>query len=339
MKSRLVLLFPFALIYRGVTSLRNRLYEWGFFKIETPKLPSIGVGNLTVGGTGKSVLVDYLCTLFKEEQRVVVISRGYKRTTIGVQMASQNSTALTLGDEPYQLFSKHEISVLVAENRCEGLHALKKVKPLPSLIVFDDLMQHRRVKPHCLVLTTSYDRPFYKDHLLPLGQLRESKGGVKRAQIIIVTKCPPEMTFKEQELIRKKINLTSSQALFFSKIVYDELLYNRSSSKRLDAVTDPFILITGIANALPLVHFLEDKKRDFWHLKYANHHQFTEEEIAHIKKVKQGRLLITTEKDFGRLMPYFSSQELYYLPIKMEFLGEGASEQFSTLIKREIKIF
>ena len=126
MKSGLVLLFPFAIIYDGITSLRNRLYDWGFFKTETPKIRSIGVGNLRVGGTGKSVLVDYLCDLLKKEYRVVVLSRGYKRTTKGVQIASENSTAQILGDEPFQFFSKHEIAVLVSENRSEGLQALKK---------------------------------------------------------------------------------------------------------------------------------------------------------------------------------------------------------------------
>jgi len=120
--------------------------------------------------------------------------------------------------------------------------------------------------------------------------------------------------------------------------VYDEQLYNRSSTKRLEAVTQPFILITGIDNPLPLVHYLEDKKMDFTHLEYSNHHQFTEDEIMHIKKIKQGRLLVTTEKDFGRLLPYFSSEELFYLPIKMEFIGEGVSEQFSVLVKKEINV-
>lgn len=338
MKSGLVLLFPFAIIYDGITSLRNRLYDWGFFKTETPKLRSIGVGNLRVGGTGKSVLVDYLCDLLKEEYRVVVLSRGYKRTTKGVQIASENSTAQILGDEPFQFFSKHEIAVLVSENRSKGLQALKKIKPFPDLIVFDDLMQHRRVKPHCMVLTTTYDQPYYDDHLLPWGRLRESKKGARRAQIIIVTKCPPKITLEEQKQIKERINPSPAQALFFSKIVYDEQLYNRSSTKRLEAVTQPFILITGIDNPLPLVHFLEDKKMDFTHLEYSNHHQFTEDEVVHIKNIKQGRLLVTTEKDFGRLLPYFSTEELFYLPIKMEFIGEGVSEQFSVLVKKEINV-
>ena len=332
------LLYPFSLIYGGITVLRNFFFDQGVFQSQKPKIPSIGVGNLTVGGTGKSVVVDYLISLFKEEHVLVVISRGYKRKTSGVVIASDKSTAKSIGDEPYQFYSKHKIEVVVAEKRKQALEALNRIKPNPNRIVFDDLMQHRQIKPHCLILTTTYNEPYFLDRLMPWGRLREYPKQSRRAQIILVTKCPFFLSLEEKKEFLKKINPSIHQKVFFTTIVYSKEIINREKKININSLDSEFILITGVANPKPLVSFLKSKNFVFEHLKFTNHHDFKISEIQKIKqKQKQkGQIIITTEKDFGRLTPHFTLEELFYIPIKIKFLEQGMDVQFKNSIEKTL---
>ena len=337
MKMWSILLFPFAWIYGVLTNLRNRFFDWGWISSIPIAQPSIGVGNLSVGGTGKSVVVDYLISYLRGDFIPVVISRGYKRNTRGVVVASKDSTARTLGDEPYQLYRKHAVAVVVAEKRIEALEVLDQVKPHPEVLLFDDVLQHRYVKPGLMLLTTTYSNPYYSDHLIPWGRLREAKSGAKRASIILVTKCPKNLSITARQKINKKINPLPNQRVFFTSIAYHKKLLNRETEKTLASLSSSFLLITGIANPEPLVDFLKEEGKIFEHFNYPNHHEFKPEEIKEIKKQKQAQTIITTEKDFGRLETYFGSKELFYLPITMGFLEKKEAIEFEALITNSIK--
>ena len=337
MKRWSLLLFPFAWIYGIVTTLRNCFFDWGWISSKTIEQPSIGVGNLSVGGTGKSVVVDYLISHLKKDFTTVVISRGYKRNTRGVVIASEKSTAQTLGDEPYQFYSKHGVEVVVAEKRIDALEVLDQIKPHPEVLLLDDLMQHRYVQPRLMLLTTTYSNPYYSDHLIPWGRLRETKSGAKRASIILITKCPRNLSNLARQEISKRINPLSNQRVFFTTIAYSRKLLNREKEKALTSLSSSFLLITGIANPEPLVNFLKAEGKTFEHLAYPDHHEFKPEEIKEIKKRKRAQMIVTTEKDFGRLESYFSSEELFYLPIAMEFLEKKEAKEFRALIKNSIK--
>jgi len=333
MKMWTTFLHPSAWIYGKMTVLRNYLFDKGFLKSHLIEQSSIAVGNLSVGGTGKSVVIDYLISHFKVNFSLAVISRGYKRSTKGVVIASKRSTAATLGDEPFQFFSKHpEIQMIVAEKRLHALEAIQTLERKPEVLLFDDLMQHRYLIPKLMILTTTYAQPYFEDSLLPLGRLREAPQGARRAQVILVTKCPNDLNLEQQERIRNNINPLKNQALFFTKIEYNKKILNHKHSKPLTSFGSPFLLITGVANPTPLLEHLQEEKIQFSHLEFPDHHVFKPHEIENIKKQQQGRTILTTEKDFGRLHPYFTLGEVYYLPIKMGFLIKKEEEEFLKLL-------
>ena len=333
MKQWSVLLFPLAWIYNVITALRNRLFDWKWISSYKIKQASIGIGNLSVGGTGKSVVVDYLITHFKNHFTPVVVSRGYKRKSRGVVVASEKSTVQSLGDEPYQFFSKHGVAVVVAEKRKDALNALSQIYPQPNLILLDDVLQHRYVKPRLTILTTTFSNPYYSDHLIPWGWLRESKLGAKRAQIILVTKCPDNLSLDVQQQMIKKLNPSKDQSVFFTKIACQSKVLNRKNEKAITSITSPFLLVTGVANPEPLVSFLREEGKVFEHYNYPNHHEFKTFEIEELQNLKRNQIIITTEKDFGRLEDFFSPEELFYLPIEMEFLEKKEAERFKFLVK------
>ena len=326
-------LFPFSLFYGTTIALRNFLFDKGILSSQTTKIPNIGVGNLSVGGTGKSVVIDYLISNFKEQYSLVVISRGYKRKTSGVIVANPNSTVHEIGDEPYQFLSKHNVRIIVSEKRKRALKVISEFKKLPDIILFDDIMQHRYITPQCLIVTTNYSKPYFQDHLLPLGRLRESPKQIKRAQIILVNKCPENLSIKDQTLFINKIKILAEKRVYFTTIAYENNLKNKLKSINLNSIKNSFLLITGIANPEYLVNFLNKKEFNFLHLKFPNHHNFKENEIKEIKRQQKGRKIITTEKDFGRLESYFTSNELFYLPIKLKFIGYGKENQFKTYLE------
>lgn len=341
MKYLRFLLFPFSFIYYLITSIRNFLYDNQILKSYSFSIPIITVGNLSVGGTGKTPQIEYLMALLKDTYKTAVLSRGYKRKTSGFLLISKDNTYVDSGDEPMQYFKKFSnISVAVDEKRVRGIQNLLRLKET-DVVLLDDAFQHRKVKGSYAILLTKYNDLFINDFILPVGNLRESRRGAQRANAIVVTKCPENLPLKEQEAINNLFN-TYNAAVFFSKISYassirgiNEIAINELSNYKV-------LLITGIANPTSLLSFLKSNNVDFDHLEYPDHHNFIEKDILKIKKRYQeiatkNKLILTTEKDFVRLE--FNLNNLYYLPIKTAFLEEKQQINFDDLILSHIKNF
>ena len=310
------LLLPFAILYGLGVRLRHFLYDRGWLSSKRYPFPILCVGNLAVGGTGKTPMVEYLVRLLGQEQ-VAILSRGYRRKTRGFVLADDSATAMTLGDEPYQYHRKFpRATVAVCESRQEGIERLLE-NPHFKYIILDDAFQHRKVQAGTNLLLTSYDKLYTQDFLLPVGSLRDIRSRARKAQIIIVTKCP-ELTQAEQEKIIQQLKPLSSQKVYFTSIAYSDRVYSHEDSQALkDFIATPFTLVTGIANPTPLVDFLEKKGASFEHLAYSDHHHFSNRELEFLRQ--KGRIL-TTEKDYVRLEGALST--LYYLPIETQFLND-----------------
>lgn len=337
MKALRFLLFPFAILYDVVTRIRNFLFEVGIFKQHQFKTPIIVVGNLSVGGTGKTPQIEYLIRLLNNNYKIGVLSRGYKRKTKGFVLIDNNHSVADVGDEPLQYFKKFKnISVAVDANRVNGIHQLQKNNK-PEVILLDDAYQHRKVKPNFSILLTKYNDLFVDDYLLPTGNLRESKKGAKRSDVILVTKCPENLSFEKQQLVEQKLS-KYNKPVFFTFIKYASIIKGFVEIDVENLKKYSVLLITGIANPKPLLHFLNDKKVNFQHLQFSDHHDFSEREIANIQHqfnridAKQ-KLILTTEKDFMRLENRL--EQLCYLPIETIFLNN--KESFDHLILNQIK--
>lgn len=310
------LLLPFAILYGLGVRLRHFLYDRGWLSSKRYPFPILCVGNLAVGGTGKTPMVEYLVRLLGQEQ-VAILSRGYRRKTRGFFLADDSATAMTLGDEPYQYHRKFpRATVAVCESRQEGIERLLE-NPHFKYIILDDAFQHRKVQAGTNLLLTSYDKLYTQDFLLPVGSLRDIRSRARKAQIIIVTKCP-ELTQTEQEKIIQQLKPLPSQKVYFTTIAYSDRVYSHEDSQALkDFIATPFTLVTGIANPTPLVDFLEKQGASFEHLAYSDHHHFSNRELEFLRQ--KGRIL-TTEKDYVRLEGALST--LYYLPIETQFLND-----------------
>lgn len=334
-------LFPFSVIYMLITSFRNLFFSTGIFKEVTYEVPSLGIGNLVTGGTGKSVAVNYFIALFKKNNDVTVLSRGYGRVSKGFQLGSPTSTAKTLGDEPKMFLMRHpEIRVGVSKSRRKGMQRLLSESTSTGMPVYlwDDCFQHRWVKPKCMLLLTTYDRPFTKDYLLPVGNLRELSEGAERADAIVITKCPNSISKKEMNAFAERIQIKQHQKLFFSSIKYAEKIHNNEREISLSVLERiSFILVTGIADPSLLVQFLNKMYLDFEHLKYGDHHIFSDKDVTKIKSKSNGRMVLTTEKDFVRLSKEFDSDLLFYLPIEMEIL-DGKTEELNSFVKDKMMV-
>jgi tetraacyldisaccharide 4'-kinase len=317
------ILFPFAILYGWITSIRNFLFDRGIFKSYSFDIPVIAVGNLSVGGTGKSPQIEYLIRLLSDKYKVATLSRGYKRKSKGFILADDNATAEILGDEPFQFYKKFKnIQVAVDANRKNGIEQLLSQQNKPDVILLDDAYQHRKVKAGFYILLTSYDDLFVDDFMLPTGNLRESRAGSKRANIIMVTKCPKNISLEEQNSIRIKLKLHEKQLLLFSYISYDDYVYSQTENINLININDfDKILIAGIAKPESFFAYLHSKN-DFV-MKFPDHHHFTAKDITEIKNKSEDKIIITTEKDFVRLSDKLNSKRLYYLPIKSKFVGSG----------------
>ncbi len=318
------ILFPVVPIYYLITWLRNKLYDFGIKKSMSYDIPVICVGNLSVGGTGKTPMIEYLINLLKDDYLVATLSRGYKRKTEGFQLANKDTTVESIGDEPFQFYNKFKKDILVAvdANRNNGIKQLQLKDNPPEIILLDDAFQHRKVKAGFNILLTTYNNPYFKDIVLPTGNLREPRNGAKRAHVIVVTKCPKDLSDSEKSAILQQINPEATQHVFFSSISYSNSVISSDTTKDIKDLQD-FTLVTGIANASPLVSFLNENGLTFEHLNFKDHHEFSKEDILELNKKE---LIVTTEKDFMRLKQYESLKEkLFYLPI-------------SILINDEVKI-
>lgn len=333
MKFIRLLLLPFSIIYGLVTWFRNFFYDKNILKSYQFNIPVICVGNLNVGGTGKTPQIEYLINLFSENYKIATLSRGYKRKTKGFVLANKNSNAEILGDEPYQYYSKFKnILVAVDEDRKSGIENLLALNNKPDIILLDDAFQHRKILASTYILLTAYDDLYCDDFILPAGNLRESCNGAKRANIIIVTKCPKNLSKLEQNLIEVKLNLMPSQKLFFTFIDYETAIYNDHKSIKIeDIIDDEKILIAGIAKPKPFFEYLKSEKNII--LEFADHYNFKRKDIEYFKVLSQNKIIITTEKDYARLNDNFKDN-LYFLPIKCSFIDN--QNDFNNLIIQNI---
>lgn len=328
MKFIRIILFPIVPIYFLVTWFRNWLYDKRIKPSKSYDLPIICVGNLSTGGTGKTPMIEYLIRLLKDEKSLATLSRGYKRQSKGFILANKSTLASAIGDEPYQFYTKFkDITIAVDENRQNGISKLIELEQKPEIILLDDAYQHRKVKAGFNILLTAYSNLYSKDIVLPTGNLREPRWGANRADVVVVTKCDRNISEIEKAKIVNGLKLQSHQSAFFSYIDYSDVVVSASASKVLVKLPK-FTLVTGIANAKPLVDFLNSKGLEFDHLEYADHYNFNSSDIDKLKSIG---LIITTEKDFVRLSNYKNLEShLYYLPIRLVL---DKPETFNALVK------
>lgn len=315
------ILFPLAFLYWLVTYIRNWLYDKGFYKSATFEIPIIAVGNLSVGGTGKTPQIEYLIRLLSKDYKVAVLSRGYKRTTEGFILADENATASSIGDEPFQFYSKFpNIQVAVDANRKNGIENLLQLSNKPDIILLDDAYQHRKVKAGFYILLTAYGDLFSDDYILPFGNLREPSSGKKRADMIIVTKCPNDLSEIAQQKIREKLKV--KQPVFFTTIQYDDFVFGNDAQYLVSEIQlESKVLVAGIAKPKLFFDFLKNETDDT--LVFPDHHHFSKQDCEQILDKANGRKIITTEKDFVRLNGLLPKDQLFYLPIKSAFLNSN----------------
>lgn len=328
------LFFPFAVIYDFVTRIRNYFYDKGIFKSKKYDLSTIVVGNLSVGGTGKTPMVEYLINLLSNEYKTAILSRGYKRKSKGFILANENSRVEDLGDEPFQFFYKYKnINVAVDANRQNGIEQLTNLKN-PEIIILDDCYQHRKVYAKFYILLTKFNDLYINDFLLPTGNLRESKTGANRANVIIVTKCPDNLSIEKQQEITNKLKPLTNQKVFFSTIQYDDYIYNENSKLEVKSITNlSKIVIAGIASPQLFFNFIANTNDEI--LEFPDHYDFKSSDISSIEKKAENKLIITTEKDYMRLKTKITSDNLYYLPIKTKIINNP--EIFNNIIFENIR--
>jgi len=333
------LLYPLSLIYWLYTSFRNFLFDLGIIDSIVYKIPTIGIGNLSTGGTGKSIVVDYIIEKHKHKNKITTLSRGYNRNTKGFIQASKKSTAYEIGDEPFQFYSKHpEINVVVCEDRRKGMNIILKNLPNTDFCIWDDVFQHRFVKPGLMILTTTFQYPFYKDEILPIGNLRENKSSAKRADFIVVTKCPDNLSKKDKNLFIQSLNPVENQKVFFSSLTYLQKIKSQSEEIDIDVLKDDnFILVTGIADSSYLVNFLKLKDLKFKHLRYSDHYNFNKSSIDKISELSLNKKILTTEKDFGRLNPKINNRDIFYIEVGLKFPNEINEDDFDSYLEGYLK--
>lgn len=335
------LLFPFSILYHAVTAARNQLYDKGLKPSATFDIPVIGVGNLTVGGTGKTPMIEYLVRLLRDRFSVAVVSRGYKRTTSEIIVAGKTDTPGTIGDEPYQVLSKygHDVRLAVGADRALTISYLLTEHPETEVVLLDDAFQHRRVRPSFQILLSDYHRPFYSDFVLPAGNLRESKTGASRADVVVVTKCPRELDDEQMMVIESRLRGYTSKPIFFAGVRYGGL------QPLGGGPTQPFdqaVVVSGIADPTPFLRYVDSNYAVVKHIGFPDHHRYTQDDVRKICKTarKHNAAVITTEKDAVKL----SSPELlsaaegvffFFLPVEVEFLKNG--KDFDEMVYNSIE--
>ena len=346
LKSFRILLLPFALLYWLGISIRNWCYNKKLLKSSGFGLPVICVGNLSVGGTGKSPMVEYLVLKLKDKFKVATVSRGYKRKTKGYALAHENTTALEIGDEPMQFHLKFpDVPVAVGEERLVAIPQLLHDRPDTQAIILDDAFQHRAVKAGLNILLTEYNNLFTRDFYLPTGDLRDLKSSYKRAEIIVVTKCKPDLTETEKQKVIKEIKPLSHQHIFFTAIEYGQLYHISNNNVLNHEAKTEVLLVTGIANPKPLKKMLEEHSNSYHMLQYSDHHIFSIDDLNEIKKrfdriETKNKIILTTEKDAVRLakFPEIAAWPFFVIPVRHHFLFEEG-EKFDKLVTDFIQNF
>ncbi|CDG49739.1 tetraacyldisaccharide 4'-kinase [Cardinium endosymbiont of Bemisia tabaci] len=323
--------------YGGMVALRHFLYNKKIKKTFFHKKPKvISIGNLSVGGTGKTPLTIYLVKLLAKYQIVAVLSRGYKRKSVGFKVINGLDSALTAGDEPYLLYTyfvdNPNVVIAVCENRAKGIDKIMEYKPDIEVILLDDAFQQLCLMPHLNILLTTFHQPFFRDHLLPLGRLREPRKGASRADIILVTKSPTNLSPLKMEAVKASIQpyCTKSIPIFFTDIIYhNPIIIGNRKTDRLPIV---LLLVTGIATPLPLRNYLETNGHKITHLIFPDHHWFTYADISKIISVFNGlshtdKAMVTTEKDYVRFIGHdwikpLAQLPIFYIPMEIRFIQE-----------------
>jgi tetraacyldisaccharide 4'-kinase len=323
------LVFPLSIIFKFVTDIRNKLYDCNFLKSEKINVPVISVGNLSTGGTGKTPMVDFIIYNLKRDYNISVLSRGYNRKSKGFIEIKNSDNPSLVGDEPFLIKSNHsEVPVFACEDRVEGA---KKIisENNTNLILLDDAFQHRKISRNLDIVLTDYNNLFYKDYLLPYGNLRESRNNINRADVIIVTKCPLDFNKADAIKIKNQINPKKTQSLFFSQIKYSEKLFGFKELSFKSIRNSKLTLVTGIANSQPLKEYLKKNNVNFDHFDYPDHYNYSRKDVNKILATTKNNIILTTKKDYYKLSQ-FKIDNLLYIDIKVEFL-DGKQEFLSTI--------
>lgn len=315
--------------------IRHKLYDWGILKSKSYNIPNICVGNLNLGGTGKTPHIEYLVRLLSDKYNVAVLSRGYGRDTKGYLLANENHTHHDIGDEPLQYLKKfNNIRIAVDENRCEGMNRLLQEENPPQIILLDDAYQHRKIKPGLNILLTDYYNLYKNDRLVPAGNLRDIKKAADRAKIVVVTKSPSVITSYYRRDVENILKLKPHQKIFYSYIEYQEFQPLSKTSYNIDVKeAKTVLLVSGIANTYSLTDYLKRKYNTISKIEYNDHHNFTEKDIDLIIKkynnlIGKNKIIVTTEKDAMRLInssliSKFDDIPVFTIPIKIKFHKEN----------------
>ncbi len=327
-----ILLFPFAILFNLITRVRNYFYDRGLKPVASFSIPIICIGNLSTGGTGKTPMIEHLIRLLAHRHKLATLSRGYKRKTAGFRIAQAGDNAETLGDEPSQFYNKYgdQITVAVGEDRALAIPSILQEFPETEVVLLDDAFQHRRVKPSLSIVLTQYSKPFYADFLLPTGNLRESRDGVNRADVVVVTKCPTSITDDNIMKIEKAIHRYACKPVFFTTIHYgNPLPYD--GRKKIDESIDKVIVVTGIANSAPFITYVKQHYTVVHHLEFPDHHCYTAADIQRMKEALMqapDAVILTTEKDKANLEAptigtLTNALPLFFIPIEVQFIRNG----------------
>jgi tetraacyldisaccharide 4'-kinase len=347
LKSFRYILFPFSVIYAFIIWLRNKLFDKNILRSAAFNFPLICIGNLAVGGTGKTPMAETLVRLLRNKYNVATLSRGYKRKTKGFAIADENTTAIDIGDEPIQLHKKFpEITVAVAEERIVGIPQLLHAKPGTQVIILDDAFQHREVRAGLNILLTAYDDLYTRDFILPAGNLRDVRSSSKRAHIIIVTKCKSQLSEDERQAVIAELKPLNSQQVFFTTIEYGSPYHLFTKQERSIEQDCNVLLVCGIANPKPLKETLTNFTDTYEMILFRDHHIFSTDDLQEIKKQflkidSSNKIILTTEKDGVRLAKYETELKdlpVFVLPIRHKFMF-GQEDQFEANINRFLKSF
>ena len=345
MSLKKILFFPFAVIYGIITSLRNLLYDWKFLKSKSVDVHTICVGNLAVGGTGKTPHVEYLINILQNDFKIAILSRGYKRKTSGFIQATNTSTAFDIGDEPLQYKTKNpQLEVCVDANRVNGIKKILEFPEPPKVVILDDAFQHRALNCELKIVISEYNNLYLNDCMMPAGYLRESKKGIERADIIIISKTPDKTTAIEIRNVIKDLKPLAHQQLFFTWLKYGELKGFQNPAETIDTLDDLFryriVAFTGIGNPKPMITYLKEYASDVKHIQFPDHHSFTIQDIADVRAqldaIEGGnKIVVTTEKDAMRLrgtdlQDIANTLPLYVLPIEVDF--KDKTQEFNDTI-------
>lgn len=312
------LLFPLSLLFKFIQEVRNLLYDLNIIANTKFNIPTISVGNLSMGGTGKTPMVEYLLSNLLIKYKIGILSRGYKRKSNGFLKLNEYSDISVVGDEPFIIQKTFpDSNVYVCEDRVTGIQNILKNDEL-DFIILDDAFQHRKLKTTLNIMLSSFSKPFYNDYIFPVGDLRESRLSYKRANIIIITKCPANLSQNEMNDIKLKINPLEDQKIFFSTILYKDILFGNKSLNINSIINKEILLVTGIAETDSIIRYLNSRSIKFKHLEYSDHHHYSNNDINNILKLSRNSLVLTTKKDYYKLKDNINN--LLYLDIETRFL-------------------